>query len=119
MGGQHHHDHAGHIRANGAERALWVAFLLNLAFLVVEAGVGLWTNSLALLSDAGHMVSDVAALAIALVAQRLSRTRPVGVYTFGLRRVPVLGAFGNALTLLVIVGLIVWEAFQRLDRPSW
>lgn len=109
----HRHQHRG-----AAERALWVAFVLNLAFLAVELVVGVWTNSLALLSDAGHMVSDVTALGIALVAQRLARVRPGGGFTFGLKRVPVLGAFGNALALFVIAGFIVWEAFQRLDSPE-
>jgi cobalt-zinc-cadmium efflux system protein len=116
--GEHDHAHGHGQRHDAAEKALWVAFVLNLVFLVVELAVGLWTNSLALLSDAGHMVSDVAALAIALVAQRLARTRPGGGYTFGLRRVPVLGAFGNALALLVIAGFIVWEALGRLQSPE-
>jgi cobalt-zinc-cadmium efflux system protein len=98
-------------------RALWVAFLLNLAFLFIEVVVGIWSDSLALLSDAGHMVADVAALAFALVAERLASSRPGGAFTFGLRRMPVLGAFGNALTLLLIAGLILWEAWQRLRNP--
>lgn len=110
----HGHEHSGQSRSTNTERALWVAFLLNLAFLVLEVVIGLWADSLALLSDAGHMVADVAALAFALVAERLSRTRPAGAYTFGLKRVPVLGAFGNALTLLLVAGLILWEAWQRL-----
>jgi cobalt-zinc-cadmium efflux system protein len=113
----HDHDHA-HFNSEMAERALWVAFLLNLAFLVIEVGIGLWTNSLALLSDAGHMVSDVAALAIALVAQRLARARPGSGYTFGLKRVPVLGAFGNALALVAIAALILWEAWRRVEHPQ-
>jgi cobalt-zinc-cadmium efflux system protein len=118
MGGHHDH-HQGHGHHHGAaERALWVAFVLNLVFLVIELVVGVWTNSLALLSDAGHMISDVAALGIALVAQRLARVRPGGGYTFGLKRVPVLGAFGNALALVVIAGFITWEAFERLESPE-
>jgi cobalt-zinc-cadmium efflux system protein len=112
------HDHSHNQLQAGTERALWVALLLNLAFLVIEVVVGLWTNSLALLSDAGHMVSDVAALAIALVAQRLARAKPGGGYTFGLKRVPVLGAFGNALALLAIAGVILWEAWHRLQSPE-
>jgi cobalt-zinc-cadmium efflux system protein len=118
-----HHDHA-HAREPGqghgrptAERALWVALLLNAGFLVVELVVGLLANSLALLSDAGHMTSDVAALALALVAQRLARTAPGPNFTFGLRRVPVLGALGNALSLLIIAALILWEAYHRMQAP--
>ena len=108
----HHHD-----RTVG-ERALWLAFWLNLAFLIIELVVGLLANSLALLSDAGHMVSDVLALAIALVAQRLGRVGPSGSFTFGLKRVPVLGAFGNALALLVIALFIIWEAWGRVQSPQ-
>jgi cobalt-zinc-cadmium efflux system protein len=121
MGDQHdHHGHAhgGHNHGGDAtERALRLALVFNFAFLLLEAGVGLWTNSLALLSDAGHMVSDVAALAVALFAQRLARVSPSGSFTYGFKRAPVLGAFGNALTLLAIVALIFWEAAHRLADP--
>ncbi len=103
---------------NGADQALWMALVLNFCFLIIELVIGLWTNSLALLSDAGHMVSDVAALAIALVAQRLASAKPSGNYTFGLKRAPVLGAFGNALALIAIAGLIIWEAGHRLISPE-
>lgn len=109
--GHHHHETVG-------ERALWLAFFLNLTFLIVELAVGLLANSLALLSDAGHMVSDVLALGIALVAQRLGRVGPKGSFTFGLRRVPVLGAFSNALALLVIALFILWEAWGRFQSPQ-
>jgi cobalt-zinc-cadmium efflux system protein len=111
-------DAHGHNHATVGERALWLAFWLNLAFLIVELVVGLLANSLALLSDAGHMVSDVLALAIALVAQRLGRVGPRGSFTFGLKRVPVLGAFGNALALLVIALFILWEAWGRFRSPQ-
>lgn len=100
-----------------AERALAIALGLNLGFLFIEVAVGILADSLALLSDAGHMVADVAALAFALAAQRLSQARPGGGYTFGLRRMPVLGAFGNALMLLFIAGFILWEATRRLQAP--
>jgi len=112
---RHHHDGNGLRRA--AERALGISLALNLAFLAVELAVGLWTNSLALLSDAGHMLTDVAALALAVVAERLSRFNPGGSFTFGLKRVPVLGAFGNAISLLAIAVIIFWEAGQRLAEP--
>lgn len=115
----HAHDTQGHNHDHGrvVERALWIAFGLNAAFLVVELVVGLLADSLALLSDAGHMVSDVAALGMALVAQRLARSQAGPGFTFGLRRVPVLGAFGNALSLLIIAALILWEAWHRLQAP--
>jgi cobalt-zinc-cadmium efflux system protein len=116
-GHQHHHHIAGAEKGSAAERALWLALWLNLAFLLIEVGAGLWANSLALLSDAGHMVSDVAALGLALMAERLARVQPGGAYTFGLKRVPVLGAFGNALALFVIVILIFHHAVARLSEP--
>jgi cobalt-zinc-cadmium efflux system protein len=115
-GHSHHHGHHQH-GAGTAERALWIALGLNGAFLVVELVIGLLADSLALLSDAGHMASDVAALGLALVAQRLARAPGGPAFTFGLRRVPVLGAFGNALSLLIIAALILWEAGQRLQQP--
>lgn len=98
-------------------RALWVAIILNGAFLILEVVIGLWTNSLALLSDAGHMVSDVGALAVALVALRLREREPSDHYTFGLRRAPVLGGLINAITLLIIVAFIGTEAVDRFQDP--
>lgn len=121
------HDHrtpgqtgpAGHGHGHGPtpERALWVAVVLNAAFLVLEAGVGLWTNSLALLSDAGHMVVDVGALSIALVAAKLATRKPSGGYTFGLGRAPVLGGLANAIVLIVVAVLVGIEAVHRFENP--
>lgn len=100
-----------------AEQALLVAVLLNAAFLAVEAVAAWWTGSLALWSDAGHMVADVWALALALVAARIRNRRPSVSYTFALRRAPVLGSLANAVTLNVAVILIVLEAVERLAAP--
>lgn len=118
----HHHDHdheAGHSHHHGPtpERALIVAIALNASFLVLEASLGWWTNSLALLSDAGHMVSDVSALILALVAMRLSAIKPSPHYTFGLRRAPVLGGLFNAISLVAIVIFIALEALSRVGAP--
>ncbi|GAB4294006.1 MAG: CDF family zinc transporter ZitB [Myxococcota bacterium] len=107
----HNHPPVG---SNAAEKALIVAFSLNLAFLIIELVAGIFANSLALLSDAGHMVSDIASLGLALFAERISRIKPAGIYTFGFKRAPVLGAFGNSLALLAIVGIIFWKAGERL-----
>ena len=121
MSGSHaHHDHGPgghHDHGPTPERALWVAILLNAAFLVLEVVAGLWTNSLALLSDAGHMVSDVGALIIALVAVKIAHYKPSEEYTFGLRRAPVLGGLINAVSLVVIVVWIGIEAVHRFEQP--
>ena len=111
----HDHDHHGlKDRAKSSRRALKVALLLNAAFLVVEASVGLWFGSLSLLSDAAHMVSDVAALALALVAAFLATTPETSRRPFGLVRAEILGAFVNAIALLVACSLIFREAVARL-----
>lgn len=114
----HDHDHAHHAHHGPTpQRALLVAIALNAIFLVVELVVGLWTNSLALLSDAGHMVSDVGALIIAYVAARLASRKPAHAFTYGLRRAPVLGGLLNGATLVVIVIIIVSEAVDRFAAP--
>lgn len=95
-------------------RALRWSLLLNGLFLVVEAIVGFWTGSLALLSDAAHMVSDVAALALALVVAELARRPASRGRTFGLVRAEVLGAFANALLLGGTCILLVNKAVLRL-----
>ncbi len=114
----HHHNHAGHDHGGPTpERALWVALGLNAGFLILEAVIGFWTNSLALLSDAGHMVSDVSALIIALVALKLTARAPFGQYTFGLKRAPVIGGLVNGVSLIAIVVVIGVEAIERLQHP--
>lgn len=121
---EHNHAHApepsaggGHGERSEPGRALGWALGLNSAFLVVEVVIGIMSGSIAVLSDAGHMVADVAALAIAFAAQRLSRVRSASGYTFGLRRLPILGGLANALTLNAIVVLIAVVAVQRLAAP--
>jgi cobalt-zinc-cadmium efflux system protein len=108
----HHHDH----RALG-RRALVAALIFNLGFLLVEAGVGLWTSSLALLSDAAHMLSDVLSLVIALMAAQ-ARERPRDtVATYGHARVAVLGGLVNATLALLASAWIVVEAIDRFQTP--
>ncbi|HVV36397.1 MAG TPA: cation diffusion facilitator family transporter [Acidimicrobiales bacterium] len=108
----HHHGSRGEQR-----RALWIALAANGVFLVAEA-VGGWAfHSLALLADAAHMVSDVAGLTIALIAQQLVDRRATARHTYGLQRAEVLGAQANGLTLLVVAGWIVFEAVRRIGSP--
>lgn len=99
------------------ERPLWWAFGLTAAFLVAEL-IGAWlTNSLALLSDAAHMATDTLALAIALVAVRLSRRPADARRTFGYARFEAIGALVNGLLLFGVAGYILWEAVGRVREP--
>ncbi|MEO6749495.1 MAG: cation diffusion facilitator family transporter [Casimicrobiaceae bacterium] len=114
------HDHAGHAHASPGTpvRALAIAFLITAAFAVVEAAGGYFTGSLALLSDAGHMITDAAALAVAMFAQKVAQRPPSPRASYGYARAEVLAAFVNALVMLLIVAAIVFEAVQRLAHPS-
>ena len=122
MGGGH--DHAGHehdgaahghgIAAGADRRYLLGALGLLSAYLVAEVVVALLTGSLALLSDAGHMLTDVAAIALALGAIRLSARPAAGAWTFGWKRVEILSALGNGVALLVIAAVVAVEAVRRL-----
>jgi cobalt-zinc-cadmium efflux system protein len=98
-------------------RLVWV-LAVNFIFLLVEVAGGLLANSLALLADAGHMLTDVAALALALAAALLARRPPTPRRTFGLLRTEVLGAFTNGALLVLMVGFIFWEAWQRLHESQ-
>lgn len=103
--------------AGQRRRVLWIALAANGGFMLVEFGGGVVFGSLALLADAVHMLSDVAALAIALVAQRLI-DRPASVrHTFGLQRAEVLGAQANGVLLLASAGWILFEAVRRIGDP--
>jgi cobalt-zinc-cadmium efflux system protein len=96
---------------------LAIALIITSAFLIAEVIGGILTNSLALLADAGHMATDVAALALALFAVWLARRPATPERSFGLYRVEVLAALVNAATLVAISFYIFWEAWQRLDEP--
>lgn len=109
------HDHHHDLRAMSYRR-LWWALVINLVFLVVEVIGGILTNSLALLADAGHMLTDVGALALAIFVAHLARRKATPDRTFGLLRAEVLGAFINGGTLVLIVGLIFREAWKRLGQ---
>lgn len=130
MAGHHHHSSA-HLHAHGHGDAahhhtieggkpgvLAWALGLTLLFAIVEVFAGFIANSLALISDAGHMVTDAAALGLALLAQVIARRPPSAKHSFGLVRAEALAAFVNALAMLALVAWIGWEAFQRLTNPT-
>jgi cobalt-zinc-cadmium efflux system protein len=115
-----HGAHSGHSHGvSSATRPGWlgVALGINLVLLVVEVVVGLLANSLALLSDAAHLLTDVGAIGLALFAVRLAGRPPSGGFTFGLRRSEILSAQVNGVTLLLLAGFIAWEAVGRLGSP--
>jgi cobalt-zinc-cadmium efflux system protein len=114
MSGEHGH-HGAEVKH---ERPLWWAFGLTVAFLAAEVVGGLLTNSLALLSDATHMATDVFALAISLVAVRLARRPPDARRSYGYARMEAIGALINGVLLFVVAGYILWEAVGRFRAPA-
>ncbi|WP_145495152.1 CDF family zinc transporter ZitB [Yersinia bercovieri] len=102
---------------NSNSKRLLIAFAVTTLFMIVEAIGGWLSGSLALLADAGHMLTDSAALFIALMAVHFSQRKPDSRHTFGYLRLTTLAAFVNAAALLLIVVLIVWEAVQRFVSP--
>ena len=112
--GHHHHDHGP--ADFGTAFAIGIA--LNLGFVIVEAAYGFWANSMALIADAGHNLSDVLGLAIAWVAAILAKRAPSRRFSYGLRGASILAALANALILLGAVGFIVYHAVLRLVIPD-
>jgi cobalt-zinc-cadmium efflux system protein len=114
------HDHSGHRHDMGPDadtRWLGGALVLIVAFMAGEVVVGLLAHSLALISDAAHMLTDAASIALALLAMRLAAKPPAGGYTFGLKRAEILSAQANGLTLLLLSAWLAYEAIRRLVSP--
>ncbi len=112
-----HHHHTPEVTGS-TRRILIVATLLNLLFVGIEAGIGWWHNSLSLLSDAGHNLSDVFSLVLVLVAFRLEKIAKNERYTYGYKKSSVLISLFNAILLLVAVGAIVVESVHKFSSPS-
>jgi len=121
----HHHDHGhahggGHshgLATQGINTRMAIAVALNLIFVVIEGGFGFVSNSVALIADAGHNLSDVLGLVCAWTAMYLGRRPPGARFTYGLGRSSVLAALANAVLLLLACGAIAWEAVGRLASP--
>ncbi len=109
------HSHAAQQGQN--ERPLWIALVLTTTFLVAEIIGGILTNSLALISDAAHMFTDSAALAVSLAAIRIGKRPADSQRTFGYYRFEILAAAFNAILLFLVAIYIVYEAYQRLNNP--
>jgi cobalt-zinc-cadmium efflux system protein len=111
----HHHEHA--VPLTNANKAFIVGILLNLLFVIVEVVAGLFIHSLSLLSDAGHNLADVGALALSLLAFRLLKVKSNERYTYGYRKTSIIVALLNSMVLLVSIGAIVYEAVHRFINP--
>ncbi len=123
----HSHDHGSHSHAplgghhhpvGSFGRAFAIGIALNLGFVAIEGSYGFLSNSLALLSDAGHNLSDVLGLCLAWFATWLAKRRPTSQFTYGLRSSSILAAVINAVVLIVAVAGIIWQAVVRLGSPA-
>ena len=112
-----HDAHTHALRPTADRRLVLFALALILAFMLLEVVLGVIAGSLALLSDAGHMLTDALALAMSLVVMRLAVRQPRGALTYGLRRTEILSGLANGIALLVIAAVVVVEAVQRLVSP--
>jgi cobalt-zinc-cadmium efflux system protein len=115
-GHHHHHDHAP--KLDHLNTAFIVGIILNSAFVLLEVVAGLWSHSLSLLTDAGHNLSDVAGLALALLAFKLTKVSANREYTYGYKRSTIIVSFFNALVLFIAVGFIGYEAIMRFIHPE-
>lgn len=111
-------DSGGAMDRGPQSKRLWIVLGLTAAFMVAEVVGGVLSNSLALLADSGHMLADVGALALSLIAMRMALHPPSPERTFGYVRMEILAALVNGATLLLVSGWIVWEAWGRLGAPQ-
>ncbi|MBV6440161.1 MAG: cation transporter [Haliscomenobacteraceae bacterium CHB4] len=118
MAHHHHHDHHhGPVDPGRLNRAFLIGIGLNLLFVLIETGAGFATGSLALLTDAGHNLSDVGSLALSLLAFRLAHVRTSERFSYGYQKSTVLASLINGVILLMLVGGIGYEALRRLSEP--
>lgn len=115
--GHHHHHH--HVApADIASSAFITGIILNGLYVVIQVIAGLSTHSMALLSDAGHNLGDVASLALSLLAFRLARIKPNQSFTYGYKKTTILAALTNAVVLLITIGVLGYESINRLIHPQ-
>lgn len=115
--GHHHHGHHHHVGSN-INNAFIIGIVLNAVFVLVQATAGFITGSVALLSDASHNLSDVAALILSLMAYRLAKKRPTTTFTYGYKKTTILAALTNAVVLLLAIGVLAYEAIHRLQHAQ-
>src|SRR5258708_24531021 len=114
----HSHSNGHHHHPDSVSRVFIIGIVLNVAFVFIEAIAGLWIGSLSLLTDAGHNLTDVVSLGLVVVANQLTQKKPTKEFTYGFGKTTVLVALINAITLLVMVGAIGWEAVLRFENPQ-
>jgi len=115
----HKHDHSpGHQAPINYRKAFAIGIALNVSFVAVEAVFGLFAHSLALVADAGHNLSDVLSLVLAWGASEFGQSKPSKRFTYALRSSSILASLANAIILLIAIGAIAWEAFQRFSQPQ-
>jgi len=115
--GGHHHHHTV-TAADVASKAFIFGIILNGAYVVIQVIAGIVTHSMALLSDAGHNLSDVASLALSLLAFRLAKAKPTDSFTYGFKKTTILAALTNAVVLLITIGMLGYESVNRLLHPQ-
>lgn len=115
----HEHEHHHHtVNITSLNKAFIIGIVLNLIFVITEFGAGIWFNSLALLSDAGHNLSDVVSLVLAMLAFKLAKVKANDKYTYGYKKSTILVSLLNAVILLIAVGAILVESIEKLQHPS-
>ncbi|MFE8069950.1 cation diffusion facilitator family transporter [Marinobacteraceae bacterium S3BR75-40.1] len=114
----HHHHHHDHSHQPSLNKAFAIGVGLNLVYVGIETGYGLWANSMALLADAGHNFSDVLSLVLAWAAALMAQKSATFRHTYGFRRGTVLAALASSLLLLGAIGIIAWEAVHRMFSPA-
>lgn len=116
---EHSHSHSHSVAINKSNKNVFlIGITLNMAFVLAEAITGFAFDSMALLTDAGHNLSDVATLVVSLVAFWIANKQSNAVYTYGFKKTTVLAALVNAVVLLVAIGILGYEAFTRLFQPK-
>jgi len=112
------HDHGRTTAAARSRGALFTTLGLTVTFMLIEFAAGLWTGSLALVADAGHMLTDAGALALALFASWIAARPPTPAKTYGYYRAEILAALVNAVVLLAVAGVVLYEAWRRIVAPA-
>jgi len=112
------HIHIHTSKASSLNRAFIIGIVINAFYVIIELSAGFYYNSLSLISDAGHNLSDVAALALALLAFRLAKVKANDKFTYGYRKSTILVSLINSVVLFIAIGGIIWESINRINHPA-